>query len=449
MTANERSEDDHPVRRSLARAVVSMSSVTFASVLLALITAPVQARALGPTGRGDLAAIAVVLGLAPTLLDFGLSAFVGRELARGTSSGELYGTMLVPALAFSLLGDALALPVAHLVGHGRPEVTRFIELGLWLSPLTVGLQTLSIAAWAERRWGLINRLRLTPPVTTAIAYVTLYALHHLTVETAAIVTIGSSLLSSVQVLPLLWSARGWAMSRGLATAGLRFGARSWLNTILAQGNGYIDQLLMTTLTSARQLGLYAVATTVASVSTSVIVAPFTIARYRDVAMGDYQSVPRLCRTMLVAVSAFAVVLGAAGSVALYILFGSGFDDAVPMVLILLVSSVPGSLATMVSGLLGAAGRPGESLRAQAAGLACSVPLLAAVLPLLGGLGACGVDIVTNLTVAAVALRYGVAAFGGRIADYCRPTRREVEELRTRAQQWLRTARRPAPDTKGR
>ncbi|MGH2899052.1 MAG: oligosaccharide flippase family protein, partial [Solirubrobacteraceae bacterium] len=48
-------------------------------VVVAMITGPLLARVLGPTGRGELSAIITVLVLAPLVLDFGLGDFITRE----------------------------------------------------------------------------------------------------------------------------------------------------------------------------------------------------------------------------------------------------------------------------------------------------------------------------------------------------------------------------------
>lgn len=421
-----RSESRRPSSKS--RVVAGMSSVTLLSILLGFITSPIQARALGPIGRGDLAAIAVVLGIAPTLLDFGLAGFVARERARGTDAGSLYATILALTAPFCLIGVALAIPVGHLIGHGRPVVTHFVELGLWLSPLGVMFQTVGLVAVAERRWGLINRLRLTPPFATAVSFVVLYALGRLTVASASIVLIASGLVAGAQLLPLLIRTRGWSFHRSLVRPALRFGSRVWITTILAQGNSYLDQLMLIGLTSARQLGLYAVATTVSSVALPIIVAPLAAGTFGDAATGRYDDVAPACRAGLLGTLACGLVIAVAGPLAISVVFGKAFDGAIAMVFLLLLSSLPASVSGIIATLLGAAGQPGQVLRAQAVGLAVSVPLLAIAIPHFGGLGAAAVDNITNLTVAAVVLRYAIGTFGGRATDYTVPRSSDVRKL---------------------
>lgn len=406
--------------------------ITAASILLAFVTSPLQARALGPTGRGDLAAILVVLALAPSILDFGLAAFVARERARGSDPGSLFGTILGLSIAFSCIGMAAAIPVGHLIGRGRPVVTFYVEAALWLSPLNVALQSLGLTAVAERRWGLVNRLRITPPLVSVAAVIALYALGRLTVATAAFVALAAGFAAGAQLLPLLWRTRAWTIDKSLIAPGLHFGGRSWLGTILAQGNGYLDQLMMAGLTSPRQLGLYAVATTVSSVAGPVIMAPLSASRFADVANGEYEHVPRVCRLTILCVIAFGGIVAIAGSLAIRLLFGSAFTGAIPMMLILLASTAPASVAFVVPQMLGAAGQPGAGLRAQAVGLGVTIPLLALVLRPYGGIGASVVDIITNLVVGVVAVHYARIVFGGHILDYWLPRRSDLRSLVTHA-----------------
>jgi O-antigen/teichoic acid export membrane protein len=424
-----------------AAAAAGMSGVTSLSIALAFITSPLQARALGPTGRGELAAVAVVITLAPPVLDLGLGAFVARETARGTDRGALLGTMLTLGALFSLIGVAAAVPLGHLIGHGREVVTYYVELALWLSPVYVLFQTLNLVAVAERRWGLVNRLRLAPPTMTAFAVVTLFAAGHLTVSAAIIVVMGSGLLSSLQLIPILWRTRGWCIRGRLIKPGVHYGLRSWVGTILAQGNGSLDQVLMTGLTSGRQLGLYAVATTVSSVSLPLVAGPLAAVRFADVAAGDHRAVASLCRVTLVGAFGLALAVAVGGPAAIVLLFGSKFAAAIPMLMILLVSSLPAAVGAVAITMLTAAGNPGMGVRAQAIGLVLTVPLLVAVLGRFGGLGAAVVDVFTNAVVAGAAIHSARRIFGGRLSDYWVPHRGDVHLLGTFGRQAGRRVRR--------
>ena len=81
----------------------NLTLVNVSFTLAALVTSPLQARALGPSGRGELAAVLVVTGLLGLLGDFGLGAYVVRESARGTPLRRLVGSVGPQMLALGLL----------------------------------------------------------------------------------------------------------------------------------------------------------------------------------------------------------------------------------------------------------------------------------------------------------------------------------------------------------
>jgi O-antigen/teichoic acid export membrane protein len=97
----------------------NLTLVNLAYTLAALVTSPLQAHALGPQGRGELAAVTVVLGLVGALGDLGLGAYAVRESARGravrTLVGSVGGQLLVLGIVY-----ALAAPIiAGFVADGR------------------------------------------------------------------------------------------------------------------------------------------------------------------------------------------------------------------------------------------------------------------------------------------------------------------------------------------
>jgi O-antigen/teichoic acid export membrane protein len=131
-----------------------------------------------------------------------------------------------------------------------------------------------------------------------------------------------------------------------------------------------------------------------------------------------------------------LLIATAGLVVVRVLFGPSFDGATVMILILLLSSIPAGLGTLLVGLLSAAGRPGAAVRTQGAAIVCSIPLLVVVLPAFGGVGASVVDVAVNMGIAGLALHYARRTFGGRWPDYCRPRRTDVRQLQRYGERFL-------------
>jgi O-antigen/teichoic acid export membrane protein len=76
-----RSDIEPQRRRGLVRVAASITVLNLTISAMAVISGPLQARALGPGGRGELAAILVPLFVAPILADIGLSTFVVTAVA--------------------------------------------------------------------------------------------------------------------------------------------------------------------------------------------------------------------------------------------------------------------------------------------------------------------------------------------------------------------------------
>lgn len=372
--------------------VARLTSVNLLLVLTAFVTSPILARALGPSGRGEVAAVFAVVGVAPWISELGMTAFLGRESARNTHRrGVLLGSTMPITLAASVTGVALAVPLAHLFGRGRKEVTDFIEIGLFLLPLAVFAQTLYGIAVGDQRWGLIMFTRILSAGGSAIAIVALNFLGALTVETAAATYIISGILGN---LPLLVELRGslpWRFVRPIARTGLAFGVRSWLSTIANTGNLQLDQVLMAGLVSSRQLGLYALAVTLSRASSSLVAATAN-ALFPRVAAGDSQLAARACRITLLFVIVLGLAIAAVSPLMVPVVFGGAFADMIPMLVILLGASVFYVPGQVLGAALIAGGNPTGTARGQLVGLAITVPALIVVVPFAGGIGAAWVSL---------------------------------------------------------
>ena len=88
-----------PPRMRFTSVIWRLTSANALLAVLAVITSPILAHALGPAGRGELAAIFTVLTLAPWISDLGLSAYLARERAQERDVSLLLGSVIPVALA--------------------------------------------------------------------------------------------------------------------------------------------------------------------------------------------------------------------------------------------------------------------------------------------------------------------------------------------------------------
>jgi O-antigen/teichoic acid export membrane protein len=374
------------------RVVARLTGANLLIVAFAVVTSPILTRTLGPSGRGEVAAVFAVVGISPWISDLGITSFLGRERARGTQPlGELLGSITPIVLITSLVGVAAAVPLAHLLGQGRPVVVEFIEIGLFVLPLNAFLQILLGVVVGEQRWRFVMLVKILNSGGTAAAIVTLSLLGSLTVTTVAITYVTAGVLANVPLLIVLRKSRPWRFLRPTARTGLAFGLRSWLSTLANLGNASLDQVLMAGLVSSRQLGLYALAVTL-STTTSALVGATVNALFPRVAAGESQLAARACRVTVLLVGLSGVAIGVTSPIVVPFVFGHAFSAAIPMLIVLLCATLFFVPSQVLGSALVAAGNPSATARAQIAGLVVTVPALILVLPVWGGIGAAWVSL---------------------------------------------------------
>ena len=420
-----------PARASFAGIVGRLTSVHVVALVAAVIAGPITARTLGADGRGELAAIISVLTIAPILLDLGLGQWLARERARGASRSDLLGAALPIAIGCSLVAVALAVPMSELVGQGRPVVTTFVLIGLLLMPVSVALHVLLGLAIGESRWRLYSATRLVASVLPMIAIVMLALGGRLTVASAAAAYLIAGLLGGLLLLQRLRGVRRLSFDRRRARAAAGFGAKGWLSQVAGTANNRLDQALMAGLVSSRQLGLYAVAVTVASITHGLILA-VSAALFPRVAEGDREIAARSCRVTICSVLVVSAVLAVLSPAMIPFVFGAEFGDAVPMVIVLLAASVPLAAAVVLAAALVATNEPGAAMRAELVALAVTIPALVVFVPGGGGLSAAIISLIAYSLRLAVQLHSTCRAFGTPWWSFLLPTRHDVTWLRQQA-----------------
>jgi O-antigen/teichoic acid export membrane protein len=204
--------------------------------------------------------------------------------------------------------------------------------------------------------------------------------------------------------------------------------------VASVANVRLDQLLMAGLVASGELGLYAVAVSVASL-TSGLSSAVSQALYSRVAEGEGPLAARSCRLTVGLVAGAAVVLGLPAPSLVPFVFGSDFAGAVPMVLVLLAAGIPLAGTTVLAAALNAGNDPAATMRAELAGLALTVPALVVLLPAGGGLAAAYISLAAYSVRLAMLLRSARRSFGGRWRDYVVPTRADLGWITEQARWW--------------
>lgn len=241
-----------------SRSLIGTAGVTYAGVGLSLISTPLLARAIGAEGRGELAAswaalqaleFALMLGLPR-----GLSLMVAHERPlsrRGVAT--LFG--------ISVLGTAGLLVVAEVVGRDNPTVLWGARGVAILCPLIglgqLGGQILLLGG----RMSAFNLYRSFPLLVPSLATIMAYPLGQMTFEVAY-----WSLFTSAVISGLVGT---WFIIPHLRTSQLsvptpwKASLNYWSAVALDSVGRRIDLLAGALLLSQSQLGVYAIAATLA------------------------------------------------------------------------------------------------------------------------------------------------------------------------------------------
>ncbi|MGH2371722.1 MAG: lipopolysaccharide biosynthesis protein, partial [Chloroflexota bacterium] len=237
-------------------------------------------------------------------------------------------------------------------------------------PISVGVQTILEMERRRSANASWNRWRSAAQVVPAVAIVALWVGGSLTYNTA----MAAYAIGSLSALPLLvarlWRASDRRPSWAALGLMLPYAWRSALSWGATSMTARLDQVVLTVVVPSGDLGLYAVAVTVASV-TNLLTTGISLALFghlRDNPRGQ-EAVARFRRSMIVAMGlagAVAIAIATLAPLVLRLGFGSGFEAGAPALRLLLPGAVAFSLLGVLGTKLAAEGRPGEMARAAVA-----------------------------------------------------------------------------------
>ena len=380
-------------RPALIDVVGRLTVVNGFVMLLAFASGPILARALGPDGRGNLAAILLPVTLAPVVFSFGLTTYVTRQAARGRSPALLMGSIGPLVLGLGVFAALLGPSVAALFAGGRDVVHTFVLVGFLLMPVSLFGWLLHSFALGLERWRMVVAAQVISAVVSTAAIVVLYVLGSLTVASTAIVMFATGSLAAIPLLPLIREAGRPRFRREVVRESLPFGLKAWVGGLGSVANVRLDQLLMTRLVEPRELGLYVVAFTVSNFFLNPVLGALTSGMLPRFASGDSALIARVLRTMIAAVALIGALIALGAPLIIYVLFGGAFADALPLAWLLLVATVPFAGLTVLSTALTSSGHPGFGASAEMVTLLVTVPCLLLALSTYGATAAAVTSIV--------------------------------------------------------
>jgi O-antigen/teichoic acid export membrane protein len=394
-------------RRGMARSIARTAGFNVAGAAAAGLAGVILARALGPTARGEYAAVTSWFGVALMVGGMGQPAALCYYVARQPQRGREYvATSRAMMLTTGTVALCAGLLLAPLLAHGNRAVVLGYRIAFGASIVSfIGASyTFSLQARDLRRW---NVIRLSQPVLSMIVTIVLWRLRLLTLDVALIVI---ATTMALQLALAYVTCRRVGLAPGRAHAALIrplsvYGMAQIAALTPALLNADLDQLILSQTVPAADLGRYAIAVTLTQVPLPVVSAIGNVAFPRLASQRVLTAATlRLQRRALLGSAALAVALLVPLAVLapwfVPLVFGAAYRGTVPLVWMLTPGTVFLACGQVVGDLLRGRSQPSTVAWAQGFAAIFTVVLLLTLLPVVGVSGA----------AIASTVAYGVAFF---------------------------------------
>ena len=410
------------------------------STLLTVITSLLGARALGPTGRGDLLLITLWPIVISLLVEMGLPNayryWMAKEPDRASrlfSNAVIY-TIVVGGVSV-ILGDMI---VPYLIAERSPEVMFLVRVYMINIPAVVFLNMMRGLLEGTRRFGWAGAARFNFFAVQAAGFAALWFMGRLTTESAAFTMILAQTVSMVVALFAVLSQLRprWQPSWDEFRNSLRYGLRDYGGGVADYTTLRLDQLMLGGMATSAAMGLYVVAVRLSEVTTLAACA-VADALMPEVAAAEESADAEamLARTLRLTVYSSVLIMIPLWFVApmmLRILFGPSFVPAAGAFRWLLVAAVVWSASAIVIRGLQGFGHPGLTTIARFASACVTGVALLVLLPRMGITGAAISSLIGYSVMLAVALIALIRRRHLGFWRYLRPQLRDIPMARLRA-----------------
>ena len=394
---DEETRDREPARSGRGDFVARHGSTMLGQGLilgLGVITGVLQARVLGPTGRGEFAAITIWPMTIANVLCLGLNQAITFNLSRRLfNMSEIATATALIALVQSALCIGIYLPIAHFAFGGRSPEMRMLGVALVLFMPIYFLGGYSSNLFqGVHQLGKFNLLRITTPACLAVGLLFLFLRHdhdlRFAVSSQIAGYIVTLLVGGFLIVRDLRPRIQW--NRRTIPSLIDYGYRTQATNLTNLFNQRFDQLALSVIVPPQQLGYYAVAVTL---STTVVVFPLaagivTFTRGSSQHSDDARdTIGESFRASFVWLLASCAALFLLTPFLIHLVFGPTFEGSVLACRILLPGSVMLGLNAVLYNGSSALGRPGLPSVAEGLSMIVTAIGLYLLVPRYGYIGA--------------------------------------------------------------
>jgi PST family polysaccharide transporter/lipopolysaccharide exporter len=377
--------------------------------LISLIKFLVLARILDPSDFGLLAIAAVAVDLLVSLTDFGMvTALVQRPRVHARHYDTAWSVNLTRSLVIAAVIAAGAPVLASL--FGEPRATEVLRV-LALRPMLDAAASIRVADLTrELRFGALAAIRLSTAVADAIVAISLASAFGVWAVVIGALT-GAAVGSVISYVVAPYRPRV-SFDTDAARSLFRFGRWILLAGVLGVAGDAVLRAVISRRLGAADLGVYYVAVRVAILPYEAISEIVTAVAFPVQALlqNDRARAARVFRSTLKAplallIPVYATLVALAEPAARYLL-GAQWDGAAPVIRVIAVIAVIGTIYDSTAAMLQGLGRP----QWVAALAAVQLPIVAALAwALAGALGVTGAALARLVAETAVQISAGVMA----------------------------------------
>lgn len=350
---------------------------------LAITTGSLAARLLGPTGRGELAAIqnwpALIATFGTLGVEKAVAYFCGREpKAAGRTLTTALALIMTLALPLMVLGYVL---MPWLLAAQRSSIVHEARVYLLLIPIgfAVGLPYFVLQGRNDLLvWNILRVVQgLSWLLVLGLAALSKQATPGFVARTYLV----ALLFLVFAIAYVIWQRVPGPFRPDPACVKplLHYGVPSILGSTSQQLNLRLDQLLMAALLAPQVLGLYAVAVAWSNGLTPIVNAIAAVAFPRLAGLSTHEEqaheAARTLRFSALFTVALMVFMVSVTPLAIQVLFGIEFLPAIPAALVLVLAAGMASLSQVLEEILRGLGHPKYVAIAEMIGLLATIALL--------------------------------------------------------------------------
>lgn len=360
---------------------------------LGILTGVLAARMLGPTGRGEYAAIIVWPMAIAGFLAFGVNqaiafylgqrSFTVSEIATGTGVIGLVQSALSVLIGLAVIPFALANQSRNVLYLGILFVLFTPALfGMYSANLFQGMQDL----------GRFNLIRTLTPLVYAVGLLALFFAHRGTLTAVIVAQLLGYIVTLAVGAVLVWKILRPRIRWNPATIPrlLHYGVRIQGLSVATYFNQRIDQLVLSLLVAPKQLGFYAVAVSLSSAIAILPQAAGIVAFSRGSGQdseGAKDTVGIAFRASLIWLLVACTMLFLLAPWLIRTVFGSAFEGSILACRILLPGAIATGLGFVLYNAASALGKPGLASYAESSSVLVTAGGLYLLVPRFGYVGA--------------------------------------------------------------